>query len=163
MRSILGGEDMAPPVMRHGQRGFSLAEMLVVLALLALSVSIIAPAARQPDGLGETAARVAALLRLARSQAIFHNEERLVRVDFGNHSLSLDGREEVDVADAIDVSILTARGEILRDKAGIRFLPNGSSTGGAIFVTANGKRLKIMVNWLTGGVTVDDAVEADDG
>ncbi len=55
----------------HGGRGFSLVELLIVIAIIAISVSLVALAL--PDGdatrLEEDGARLAALLEMARTEA----------------------------------------------------------------------------------------------
>ena len=55
--------------------------------------------------------------------------------------------------DGIDITIETARQEqVSEGEAGIRFYPDGSSTGGNIQLSRGETVWRIDVNWLTGEV-----------
>ena len=60
------------------------------------------------------------------------------------------------IDDSIKMSVFTARDEIVSgDLASIRFMPNGSSTGGAITLENARGSVQLRINWLTGAVTQD--------
>ena len=55
------------------------------------------------------------------------------------------------VPEGVDLTITTALSELTSDSvAGIRFFPDGGSTGGHIELTVNGREYRIDVAWLTG-------------
>jgi len=143
---------------RGGDDGFSLAEMLVLLVILALCSALAVPTLRNPYGSGSivTSAReIAAMMREARARAIFEGSEKAVR-------LNLDAREaETDVDQktvllphGVSVKLFTARDEVVAGTvASYRFFPDGTSTGGRIELSLRDDRQVIGVDWLTGKVS----------
>ena len=141
-------------------RGFTLIELLVVLVIMGLMMAL-APAAfeRVLPGLAhKSAARdVAASLRQARGRAIRGNREVAVIVDVDRRTLSTDGGAPKRLDDDLAVSLVTGRSELLADGTGrIRFFPDGTSTGGRITLAGNGREYHVLIDWLTGGVTIRD-------
>lgn len=141
-------------------RGFTLIELLVVLTIMGLMMAL-APAAfeRALPGLAhKSAARdVAAGLRQARGRAIRGNREVAVIVDVDERTLSTDGGAPKRLGDDLAVSLVTGRSELLADGTGrIRFFPDGTSTGGRITLAGNGREYHVLIDWLTGGVTIRD-------
>ncbi|MGH9286573.1 MAG: prepilin-type N-terminal cleavage/methylation domain-containing protein, partial [Acidimicrobiales bacterium] len=73
-----------------GPRGFSLMELVVVLAVLAVAAAVVAPAVgRAADGVRARAevGAVAAFLRSAREQAVTRRQALEVVVDRDSHAL----------------------------------------------------------------------------
>jgi general secretion pathway protein H len=133
---------------RHRQDGFTLIEMIVVLAILALIVGLVV--ARGPMHSARLDAQAAArevisALRLARGRAIA--EDRPVSV------VLAPGRYQVEGLAAHTVPSDVA----LSGNAVIRFAPDGSSSGGTIAVRTAAASVTIMVNWLTGRVEMAQA------
>ena len=61
------------------------------------------------------------------------------------------GREQVSLPEGVDVTITTARSEVTSEAvSGIRFFPDGGSTGGHIELTVNDREYRVNVAWLTG-------------
>ena len=57
----------------------------------------------------------------------------------------------------IELKLFTAQSEILSDtRGGIRFYPDGSSTGGRITVASGERKYLVDVDWLTGRVSITD-------
>jgi general secretion pathway protein H len=53
------------------------------------------------------------------------------------------------------ISLYTAQEEQLNGTTGaIRFFPDGSSTGGGVGLSSATERYDILVDWLTGGVSI---------
>jgi general secretion pathway protein H len=142
------------------QAGFTLLEMIIVLVVVALIAGIFV--GRMPvrsHGL-ERRALVDAMveaLRGARGRAIGSNRPVTIAVN-GEH-----GRFTVEDGPTIQLPATLAMtaaagpaGEARKELAGIRFAPDGSSSGGRI-VLADGKRhTSIGIDWLTGRVSVAD-------
>jgi general secretion pathway protein H len=143
---------------KRREGGFSLFEMLTVLALLALAASIMLPMARKRANRPELAAfaqETTAYLRFARSEAIAQNREKLVRFDFDRRTVSTDGvAQSLVIPASTTVTIVTASGEVKGREASIRFFPNGGASGGNISIGGSARRIDIAINWLTGAVVV---------
>jgi type II secretion system protein H len=91
--------------------GFTLLELLVVLAILALAAAIALPTLTSPsDGvrLRSAAGEIAAALRAARAAAIARNGEVAVMIDADRRSLEVEGlparRFSVDIAARLTVA-----------------------------------------------------------
>ncbi len=142
--------------------GFTLAEMLVVLAIVALTLAIAAPVLRDVSSkrsVVSSAREVAALLRSARAEAILSGSDARVSIDLARKeaAASWDG-ERVAFPPSSDIAVHTTRDELASaSNASFRFFPDGSATGGSIRLTAGGQSQRIAIDWLTG--RVDRAAE----
>jgi general secretion pathway protein H len=127
---------------RRSQAGFTLIEMIVVIAIMGLIGGLVL--VRQPwhsAGL-DTEATVRALtsaLQLARSRAIA--QDRYVAVITGPVGFSVDGSAPWRLPS----------GQAL-NTAQVVFLPDGGSSGTTILLAAGPRRIMVSVNWLTGRV-----------
>jgi general secretion pathway protein H len=152
------GTDWRPR--RAGQAGFTLLEMLAVVALLA----IVATLATVRLGSSGTSAKALAtlisasdILRHTRSLALRSGREQVVQVDVGRRSIIGTGRPALNVLPELGFSAVAEASEQHDDgKLGIRFFPDGSSTGGALIFAAQGRYYKLHVNWFTGNVATSN-------
>ena len=145
---------------RDWQGGFTLLEMIIVLVILGLVVGIAAargPARSHGLEVKRIVATVAEALRSARGRAIAINRPVLVAIDGARGSVAVAGGPTIQVRPELDLTAATSpTGEPDKKLVGIRFAPDGSSSGGRI-VLADGKRqTQIGVDWLTGRVSVTD-------
>jgi len=142
------------------RHGFSLIELLVVMAVMGFAlVLIVGYKAPWSSGLNlrGTAAELAAGLRLARSEAIADNRPIVFAVDLASHRYRIGGEPPRGLPPQLSIGLLTVDGEKRAATAGdIRFNPDGSSTGGRIVLTNDARRVAVGVDWLTGRVTVAD-------
>lgn len=145
-----------------GSKGFSLLELLVVLALLALSAALILPRFSGVVQTGELKAAVrhlAATLRSARGMAVGERREVSVWLDLQQKQYQVEGLPtQYTLPTQLALEFTAAHTEVLgQDQAGVRFFPDGTATGGQIILDGGLRRFQIDVQWLTGRVTVSEA------
>lgn len=129
---------------RDRDGGFTLIEMIVVLAILAIAIGLVVPLFGQRGSgaqLTAAAARVRAIMAEARATAIAENREIVFHGDRSG-GYWLDGRHRG--LDAGDLRILTS-GQAL-----IAFFPSGGSSGGRVIVQGPYSRREIAVDAVTG-------------
>ncbi len=138
--------------------GFSLMELVVVLAVLAIAAAVVTPGvARTADSVRARAevGAVATFLRSAREHAVVRQQTVEVRVDDETHTLVMrrtDQAGEAGVQAARPVSPLL---RIAADPppAAVTFLPHGMSTGARFAIATPGSRAYVItVDPLTGRV-----------
>jgi general secretion pathway protein H len=116
--------------------GFTLIEMIVVLVILAVMAGLVV--ARGPMhsatlDLRVAAENVARAMRAAQARAIATDRSVQFTLDAARHAYRINA-----------------------PPGGIRFAPDGSSTGGEIELVSGSRHIRIMVSWLTGRVSVLD-------
>ncbi len=140
-------------------RGYSLMELVVVLAILAVVAAVVTPAVgRTADDLRVRAelAGVASFLRAAREQAVTRGQAVEVSLDRDGRALLMrrpgrDGDEGVHASRRVSPLLRLAADPSL---ARVTFLPHGMSSGGRFRVEAPGpKAYVITIDPLTGRVT----------
>jgi len=138
--------------------GFTLLAMLVVLVLIVSATSIVMPAMLNSGGsqLRSGSRIVVAGLQRAREFAINQQNSAALIVDVNQRWLKIPGQSATrSVGDELKLNVFTARSELLNnDQAGIRFFPDGSSSGGRITLSRGGRQAYVDVDWLTGEVRV---------
>lgn len=124
---------MSAAARRADDRGFTLLEMLAVLAIAALAWLLVAPAL--PDGLfrselERSAAALAAELREARARAVA--ERREIAVDVRRAGLAATSAEP----------------------GVVRFFPEGGATAASLALRVGERSARIDVDWLTGRISL---------
>jgi general secretion pathway protein H len=139
-------------------RGFTLLEVLVVVALMAVIASLAAPLLVRAVSGAEAqvwARQVAATLRNSRSLAIIENRNLAVTVDIDDRSIRIDDGAVKRLPDSLHIRVSSARSEQEDTRtAGIRFFPDGSSTGGEIILQDAKSIYHVQIEWLTGQVAI---------
>jgi general secretion pathway protein H len=141
--------------------GFTLIELLIVLAILGLGLAVVVgykPPWSSTLGLRAAAADIAAGLREARSEAILRNRPVSLNIDLAGHRFQAGSGRIKQLPPELTVALLTVSGEQRNAQTGgIRFNPDGSSTGGRISIGDGRRSIAVGVDWLTGRVSVADA------
>jgi general secretion pathway protein H len=137
--------------------GFTLLELLVVLALATLLIAIVPPlvgSAIPGVELKASARRVAAGLRLAREAAIRSGSDAAFTLDLEKRRFEVDGGyRPVTLPDDLDLKLEAAESQMQSPQVGaVRFYPDGSSTGGRIVVARGDHGYQVGVQWLTGRI-----------
>ena len=149
-----------PSPQRHAAaRGFTLLEMLVVLAIMALVAALVLPtfgSGVSTSELRSSARQIAAGLRAARSEAVSQRRETFLVLDLEGRRFKVDrDPKEYTLPPRIEMKLFTAQRDIVDAKTGaIRFYPDGGSNGGRITVAAGERKFDIDVDWLTGRVAI---------
>jgi type II secretion system protein H len=158
---------------KRGARGFTLLELLVVVALMSLMAGMVVP--RMAGSLdrmnARTAARkVSAALRHARSQAAAEKKTFVVQVNFSERTLAVTAishragssnsmTREGNPASALTlpaavrfVEVRSSQGHVLTEGLfEVRFTPFGGSSGGEIILgDEENRRFRISLDPLTG-------------
>lgn len=151
---------------RDSEAGFTLFELLIVLAISSLAIGALLTLAfgsRPAVEVRAAQSTVAATLRDARAQAINLNRAVNVNLDVDNLEIAVEGSEPFAFAGpGLVVAFTTARR--LTASAGegaLVFFPDGSSTGGRVTLRRDGAKATLDIDWLTGRVHRIDGEAAD--
>lgn len=140
------------------ERGFTLVELLVVFAILAL-ILFLAPVAfdrmRDSAQYRDTVRTMVSQMRSARHRALMEGREIRFSVDLNQRAYGLDDAPPHALPPSLALRAIVAGVELApASQAAIRFLPNGGATGGSIeILRAPGVGTRLRVDWLSGRVT----------
>jgi general secretion pathway protein H len=144
----------------HRARGFSLIEVVAVIALIAIAIGVVTISFSKIFNAAKVQAAsrdLVAALRYTRGQAIVKGQESTFNLDLANNSYSAPGRGAVQLPKTMRLNLLTAAQEQTSEMSGnIRFYPDGASTGGHISVLMERTEWRINVDWLTGAITREE-------
>lgn len=137
-------------------RGFTLLEILVVMALIAFATTLAAVAfTGGMDGmrLRSSSKEIASQLRYARAQAIVTGVPQRFLIDPAGHRWQGANQRRGTIPDSLRIQFTGAREAGARaGEGGILFFADGASTGGRIQLQARRAVSRIDVGWLTGEV-----------
>jgi general secretion pathway protein H len=145
--------------MRRAQAGFTLLEIVCVLAMVALLAAILLP--RIPIGtsrprLEAYAVEVATVLKADRNAAVRRRGSVATLVDARGRMVTSgsSGRIVRVPDDVVFDALLPERCNGRLVLSTINFFGSGISCGGAIRLSRIGSGFEVRVNWLTGGVDI---------
>jgi general secretion pathway protein H len=143
----------------RSKRGFTLLEMVCVLAVIALLAAVLLPFIPHETSrarLEAYALQAATLLKADRDSAINRNVSIATLVDAGGRAIR-SGASTSAIRIPDDVRFDAVLPQTCRRQAAlstIRFFANGTSCGGTIMLTRLGAGYEVRVNWLTGRVEI---------
>jgi general secretion pathway protein H len=146
------------------QRGFTLIEMLVVLTIAALIVGLALPrltGATETATLRTAAHEVAAALRNTRSLAMTRGQTEAFVIDIANGAFRAGTASPGRLPRGVRLALVTVTSDQASASQGrIQFFADGSSTGGGLLLATGKKRSQVLVDWLTGRVSVAEEANA---
>lgn len=133
--------------------------VVAVMAVLTTAVVMLTSNSSRGAGLKASAAAVAAHLKDARTRAMSGRRAELVLVDVHRRLLVHEGTNRVTrLGPEIGLSMVASEAERRSaEVAGVRFFPNGSSSGVTLRLQSNGEGYDVRVDWLTGRVAIQPA------
>ncbi len=144
--------------MQRRRAGFTLVEILVVVVLIGLALSLVGSGLARSVGSAKVrgaAQDLAAGLKYTRGVAIVKQKPALFMVDVNQRSWQAPGRPVQVLPDGLDIKLLTAEQELVEPgRGGVRFYPDGASTGGRVTLIHKEREWRINIAWLTGEIAV---------
>ena len=137
-------------------RGFTLIEVMVVFAIMALIMAI-APVAydrlRDSAQYRDVVRGMVVGMRAARQQAVLSGRDALFNVDLAQRLYGLEGTPGHAIPDTVSVRATVASGEAQGERFAIRFLSSGGASGGSVdVVKPSGDGVRLRVDWFSGRV-----------
>jgi len=143
----------------RGQHGFTLLEMVCVLAIVGMLVAVLLPLVPRQTSkarLQAYALQAASILKADRAVSVRSGVRVDTQIDAPGRSIrSGAGSDTIRVPDDVDFEALLPRSCNQRQVfSTISFFPDGLSCGGAIVLSRADLRLEVRINWLTGRVDI---------
>ncbi len=142
------------------KRGFSLLELVLVLALIGVSMLVVLPniaKGLQDRELRASALGLAAAARELRNRALFDGERQQLVVDLAQNSYRIARSHEVRLPAEVRFMSIDGGESVDRDRRRFFFFPNGSGLGGEIVLGGGERALSYLIRFdaLTGRVEVE--------
>ena len=139
------------------ESGFTLVELLVVFAIMALVVGLVPMAferMRDSAQYRDTLRSMMSEMRVARSRALATRSETRFVVDLSQRSYGVAGDQGHSLPESLAMRATVAGIEVQGQEAAIRFFPDGGATGGSVeVVRPSGTGARLQVDWLSGRIS----------
>ena len=137
-------------------KGFTLLELLVVITILALASTLVGVNfAGERANLDSVARTLVTDLRYLRSRAMVSNVDTALVVDLSRGIYySRVAKIERELPPSVALELTVDRRDADSERGQIVFYPDGSSSGGKVRLTRNGRSIDITTAWLNGYVTM---------
>jgi general secretion pathway protein H len=139
------------------KKGFTLLEVLVVIMIIALMTAITGVYFRGKQGtdLDSVGRILVADLRYVRSKALVGSADSALTFDVASRKyFSRDATIDRSLPQEISIAVTVDEHDIDGTRGRIVFYPDGSSSGGKIRLSKNGRQLEVITSWLNGYVTL---------
>ncbi len=147
-----------PAPARLTPNGLTLIETMVALAVMGFILIFALPMMSGGQGRSElrtAATAMSTALRAVRSRAVAKNREEIFLVDTDRARYRPPGGATASLPPSIRLTLFTTTQEQLSPGIGaIRFYADGSSTGGGMTLTRGDAHYDILVDWLTGRISM---------
>lgn len=143
----------------NSERGFTLIELVLVLAILALSTAVVLPNIEkglQDRQVRRSALKLAATARELRSRALYDGVPVRLLLNIPRNTFGAAKDQEVQFPSDVRIARVEGGEDISREMHGFAFYPNGSSQGGQIILTDASRNTAYVVSLhpLTGKIEV---------
>lgn len=140
------------------QAGFTLFELLAVMVILGMLITAVSALYLKPSSGVQLKAAVqltASRLRDLRAAAMANGATRSATFDVNTRVVRFsDGRAPLQLERSIALTVTGAESEKkAKGIGGVRFFPNGSSSGATIELRSERQAYEVRINWLTGRVS----------
>ena len=140
--------------------GFTMLELITVLALVALAAGLVMPrlsATRQNLKVKALAVQLVSSLKMARAAALKSNIDQALVVDVKGRRYWAEGSVPPkalprDIAVSFEVAAGEATGNGSQGR--LRFRPDGTASGGKLKISSGTEAALISVDWLTGNIAL---------
>ena len=138
------------------ERGFTLIELMVVFAILAL-VMAVSPSSydkmKNSMDYRDVVRGVVTEMRAARQQAVLTGRDATSVVDLENKQYGSQGSKPRTIPPDIELRAIVSESEAKGAQFAIRFLPSGGASGGSVDVLrSSGDGVRLRVDWFSGRV-----------
>ncbi len=144
---------------RAAKSGITLAELLVVLVIIGLVSTVMAPRLmpKRSDHHAKSAAtQLAKLCRDGRKLALSSGISQQVQIDTRSGTAwIIQHSQPVKLGSNIELETITAQHESTPGLAGIRFFADGTSTGGQVRLFSDRSEYQVAVNWANAEVRIE--------
>jgi general secretion pathway protein H len=141
-----------------GQAGFTLIEMIIVVAIMGLLTATLAVRGSPVSPATHARAAVRAVsggLRAARSEAIMTNRSVFFTVDTVKRLYWWGAQPPEALPSDLRLAMLSTKDQQTDDAIGrVRFDPDGGSTGGRVAIAGGDRTWWVGVDWLSGRVSI---------
>ncbi len=145
---------------RSRAEGFTLIELMAVIMLLAIALTVVSVSfskSLQSARIRGASRDLVAALRYTRGQAIVKGKQEVLTLSLDNNTYTAPSKHAVKLPKDMNLTLTTADTEQTGSATGgIRFFPDGSSTGGHISVFQGQREWRVNVAWLTGDISLDE-------
>lgn len=141
---------------RAGSGGFTLLEMMVVLAIVAMAMALVVPAITRGTvtSVDDVARDISVAMRKARTSALSAQRSAVLWVDLDKRTYAVGSDKTKTIPGDISIRAQVALTETNARRAGFRFFPDGSATGGTLLLAQGGASTAVEVDWLSGRVSI---------
>jgi len=142
---------------RSSNNGFTLLELLIVITILAFMTTLVGVNlhGRERTDLESVTRTLLTDLRYVRSRAMVNNVDTEMAFDVAaNTYLSRQANIDRALPESMSIRLTVDERDIAGSRARIVFYPDGSSSGGEIHLSNNGRELEVATSWLNGYVTL---------
>jgi len=137
-------------------KGFTLLELLIVITIFACMSTLVGVNlhGRESTDLGSVARTLMTDLRYVRSRAMVNNLDTELIFDVSaNTYASRQAKIDRSLPETMTLRLTFDRRDIAGTRGRIVFYPDGSSSGGEIRLSMDGRMMEVATSWLNGYVT----------